>query len=79
MPNARAALLWTHTAERPFFAEGRPSAKMGLDRGLLSVEGPTLGEEAFAEGRSLPRTGPRQKYPLPSARNPALGKINDPR
>jgi hypothetical protein len=55
------------------------SAKMGLDRGLLYAEGPALSEEAFAEGRSLPRAGPRQKYPLPSARNPALGKINDPR
>ena len=41
----------------PSLSRARPSAKIGLDRGRFSAEGPALGEEAFAE---CPRSGPRQ-------------------
>ena len=60
----------------------RPSAKIYFAEGRLFAESQALSKSFFAEGLALPRApgaGPRQRPPLPSARDLALGKPRSPR
>ena len=69
-------------AEGQFLPRARPSAKIYFAEGRLFAEGQALGKGFFAEGLALPRApraSPRQRPPLPSARDLALGKPRSPR